>query len=64
MSSTAGESYLSIDTTKSLGVAQQRLDERRETQVDGPRFMQTELSGTTNTDRQTVKQIMLDGVEE
>jgi hypothetical protein len=39
------------------------LSDRRETMADGNRFVSVEVSGTTNTEKHTLKQILIDGAE-
>jgi hypothetical protein len=62
--STRGEPDLVVDLTKTLGFAQKRMDDARETFIDGNRFVSVELRGVTNLDRQAVYSIRIDGAEE
>lgn len=53
---------LVFDLTKQSGFAQKRLDSRRETYIDGPRFMTVDLRGVTNLDEVVIDQLTIDGV--
>jgi hypothetical protein len=60
--SDVGSSDLVIDLTKPSGFAQKRLDARKETYIDGPRFMMLDLRGVVNEDDITIDQVSIDGV--
>lgn len=57
-----GSTDLVVDLTKASGFAQKRLDSRRETYLDGPRFMTIDMRGATNQDEIALDQLTLDGV--
>src|SRR5947209_4154909 len=61
MQSQAGSPYLTIDTTRKNGFAQQRLPAKRELNLDGWRFVGVALSGFSGAEQQTVFQLTLDG---
>lgn len=64
MAQTDGSGDLVIDLTKGNGFAQQRYPGHKELNIDGPRFMQLVLNGTSSQDEQVIYQLAVDGVAE
>lgn len=60
--STAGNSQLTIDSTKASGFAQIRLDGFRDWYTDGPRLVSTEVSGVQSDSAQYIYGVRIDGV--
>ncbi len=60
-SSEDGDTQLVADLTKASGFVQRRLDGHKELLIDGPRFVQAELSGRSNADPITVYEATIDG---
>lgn len=59
---TAGSPDADIDQTQADGFIQQVVDDHREGQAAGPRFMSAEFSGVQNTDPGVLYQIDIEGV--
>ena len=57
-----GDDSLEIDTTKDNGFVRQNLDDGRDTEHDGDRFLAVELLGVTNAEKATVYEINLEGL--
>lgn len=61
-SSEQGSPFLVADLSKPIGFVQKRLDGFREHYIDGPRYLQVELAGVSNSDLVSIHGVVLDGV--
>lgn len=54
---------LVVNLMKTTGIIQKRMSKSKEWYIDGNRFVSVELRGVTNTDRQSVFSVQVDGAE-